>query len=629
MARAEAILRSSWFLGAAVAVAAWNVVFKAPLPGNDGSWAVGLYMAADQGLRFGEELIFTYGPLGFLSPLNPSFGGVAIAAGVGSPQLAFFYSAAIHLLLCVSLVWALRRWLPVAPATLIAFVAVAGFPAIQRPQVLAAIWCLALLADPPTPMARPLVIYAGAALAAVESLVRLSSGPVILLMCGIALAATDGWRRDLPAFAATFLAAIAALWFAAGQGLGNVGDYVAGGFQIVSGYSQAMATAPAGAKYDLAILAGAAAVALLAAAAYATSSGQGRRVAAGVLIGIAAFAAFKEGIVREDEPHLAILFATTTALALAIPWQRASRAAALGLAAALAALAGVTATPALQAGDFNPVDNADTFGTQTHAAFSAERREHLSQAGALVIINFSQLSPDIAADLDGHTVHADPSGTAVIRAYDFDWHPLPVFQENSAYTTTLDEKNVEALESPNGPERVLRGLPEAVDPLSQGTIDNRNPAWNPPGVSVALLCRWRAVRTSAPWQLLRPGLDRCGAERPLGSVDAGYGDEVEVPAARRGEAVLVRIHGAEVAGLERIRAFLFRARPRLATVNGLTTYRLVPGTADDGLILTVPPRLDFEGPFALSARARTLELTGASGDLRFEFYGLPIRGSAG
>ena len=57
--------------------------------------------------------------------------------------------------------------------------------------------------------------------------------------------------------------------------------------------------------------------------------------------------------------------------------------------------------------------------------------------------------------------------------------------------------------------------------------------------------------------------------------------------------------------------------------------QLFPGTADDGLILTVPPRLDFEGPFALSSEARTLKLTGAGGDLRFDFYALPLRGPSG
>jgi hypothetical protein len=203
-----------------------------------------------------------------------------------------------------------------------------------------------------------------------------------------------------------------------------------------------------------------------------------------------------------------------------------------------------------------------------------------------------------------------------------------VFQENSAFTSALDERNADFLGSPEGPEHVLRGVPGVIEPLSApGTIDGRNPVWNPPGVSVAMLCRLRPLRTTALWQVLRPAPDRCGAERPLGSVETGYGERVEVPRARSNEAVIARIHGAEVAGLERLRSLLFRARLRFVDVNdGEASFRLVPGTAGDGLIMSVPARLDFPAPFALSPGVSSLELSGASGDLRIDFYALPLSG---
>ena len=629
MARARTTVSNTWLLGGLVAVASWNVVFARPLPGNDSSWAVGLYMAAEDGLRFGEELIFTYGPLGFLSPLSPSFGGVAITAGGDLSQLAFLYSAAIHFLLCVSLIWALRRHLHFAAAALIVFVAVAGFPAIQRPYVLAAVWCLALLSEQPTPLARRLVIFGGGGLAALESLLRISTGPAILAMCVIALATQETRRRDLGSFAASFIGALAVLWFAAGQTLGNVPDYLSGSIQIVTGYSQAMASAPAGANWDLAALVGGASVIVLAAGAFASTAPRRRQLAAALVSGVAAFAVYKEGVVREDEPHLGILFATALALSLAIPWWRAWRLAGPAVAATLAVLAAVTATPAPEARSFDPIDHADLFGSQLKVLASSERRDQLAESGREVITGLSLLDPEIVRMLRGRSVHVDPSGAAVIWAYGFDWRPLPVFQENSAYTSALDEENVEFLTSPEGPERVLRGVPSAIEPLSSGagTIDGRNPAWNPPGVAVAMLCRLRPLLTTPLWQLLGPAPDRCGAERPLGTVEADYGERVEVPRGRPGEAVLARIHGAEVSGLERLRALLFRARFRFVEVNdGEARYRLVPGTADDGLIMRVPPRLDFPAPFALSSGVSSLELTGASGELSFEFYALPLAG---
>jgi hypothetical protein len=225
-------------------------------------------------------------------------------------------------------------------------------------------------------------------------------------------------------------------------------------------------------------------------------------------------------------------------------------------------------------------------------------------------------------------VHLDPSGAAVVWAYGLDWRPLPVFQENSAYTGELDEDNADFLTSSDGPERVLRGNPAILDPLTARTIDGRNPTWNPPAVNVGFLCHFRAVRTTQHWQVLARAPDRCGEERRIASVETSSGEVVQVPPAGPGEAVIARIHGAGVSGLERARSFLFRARPRFLEVNrGQARFRLVPGTAGDGLIMAVPTPLDLPAPFSLSAGAITIAVEGAGDELRVDFYALPLRGS--
>ena len=624
-----AALRSSWLAGAAVAAASWNLSFTSPAPGNDGSWVIGLYMAAEQGLRFGEELVFTYGPLGFLSPLSPSHGGLAVAVEGDLAQLAFLYGAALQLLLAVSLVWVLRRRLGAPLAVAAAFVLIAAFPAIHRPFALVAIWCLAALAEKPDPLARRVVIVGGGALAAVESLVRLGTGPALLAMCALAILAGEGRRRDLGALAAIYVALVAALWFGVGQDAGNAGDYIANGARVVSGYSEGMANVPEGARWDLAALAGALATASLVAGAALSTRGRGRRLAAGATVAIAAFAAFKQGVVREDEAHLAILFATAVAVAVAIPWRRALLPAGAAVIAALVALAIATTTPPLAARAFDPIGNVDSLGSQLRALVSSERREELAAAGRELIDTYSGLDPATLSLLRGHSVHVDPSGAATVWAYGLDWRPLPVFQENLAYTTALDQLNVDALESADGPELVLRGSPAAIDPFDPRVIDGRFPAWNPPAVNVALLCGFRALRTTARWQVLGRAAERCGEPRALGSIEAAGGEPVAVPAGGENEAVIARVHGTGVSGLERLRSFLFRARLRFLEVNGERSFRLVPGTAEEGLVLSVPPALDHPRPFSLSPGAETIEITGAGGELRIDFYALPLarRGS--
>jgi hypothetical protein len=60
-------------------------------------------------------------------------------------------------------------------------------------------------------------------------------------------------------------------------------------------------------------------------------------------------------------------------------------------------------------------------------------------------------------------------------------------------------------------------------------------------------------------------------------------------------------------------------------VNGTTRYRLVPGTAADGLLLDAPRDVDFAAPFGLAPAARTIQFTGLSGALRVDLYSMRVR----
>ncbi len=96
---------SSWTLGVLLAIGTWRVDFLTPAVGLDPSWKAGLYMAAHRGMHFGTQIVFTNGPLGFLG--YPGYWYEGLGA------LAFIYQGALHIALCISLVWSLRRsWGP-------------------------------------------------------------------------------------------------------------------------------------------------------------------------------------------------------------------------------------------------------------------------------------------------------------------------------------------------------------------------------------------------------------------------------------------------------------------------------------------------------------------------------------
>ena len=211
-------------------------------------------------------------------------------------------------------------------------------------------------------------------------------------------------------------------------------------------------------------------------------------------------------------------------------------------------------------------------------------------------------------------------------AYDLNWSPLPVFQNYSAYTAELDRLNAERAASADGPDRILRQNPGAGGGAWPTTraIDDRYPGWDPPAQALAILCNFETLRTTPQWQLLGRIHDRCGKPEPIGSVDSSYGETVNVPKARHGEIVFVRIHGVGVSGLESLGSLFYRAKARYAVVNGEKVYRLVPGTALDGLLLRGDRRLTGVGPFAQAPEAKTLELTGPDGGLRYEFFSMAV-----
>jgi hypothetical protein len=235
------------------------------------------------------------------------------------------------------------------------------------------------------------------------------------------------------------------------------------------------------------------------------------------------------------------------------------------------------------------------------------------------------LEPGALRALRGHSVAVEPWEIAAAWAYRLDWRPLPVFQNYSAYTPALDRLNAEAVADPDGPERLLRENQQVVDAeFPTADLDDRFGGWDPPEQARAVLCHFAPLWEDERWQVLGRVADRCGPERPLGSADAAAGEAVPVPAPGPGEVVFARIHGAGVAGLERLQTFFFHAASRHAVLDGETRYRLVPETAGDGLLLRAAPGLVPPGPFDPVPEARTLAVEGGADRIAYDFYAMRV-----
>jgi hypothetical protein len=606
-----------WAIGIVVALITWRLSFGLPAIGIDGSWIGGLYMAAHDGRDFGTQIVFTYGPLGFLAFPDLWYSDLA--------ALAFVYGAAIYFAFSCTLIWVLSRSLGKLGAAIVAFVFLAILPDLEQlPLVLAAAWALMAMQEERPRFAINLLIFGGASLAALESLVKLSVGPPIFLICVIALAGARASRRQWSTFLGVGVIELVALWLLTGQPLGNLSDYFLNGEQIVSGYNEAMVL-KAGPGWEApAILL--VAVGITAGTAFAGFRDARARWCAVGLVGFTAFITFKYGIVRYEPDHLAIAFSTALALWLVIPWGRGHRPLAIFLAGT--ALIGAVALYAYPAEPrFDPVENLTSLSDQAEILFSPGLRNGLSDSARVALQSQFHLDPRTLAQLQGKGVEIDPWEIGVAWAYRLNWSPLPVFQNYSAYTAKLDRLNAEAVEAPDGPERILRENPLGIEPSggSRG-FESRHPAWDPPEQNFAVVCNFAPLRTTESWQVLTRIPDRCGHEEFLSEAKGGPGTVISVPPAGPGELILMRIHGLGVSGFERLRALLWRPGLRFAHLNGDTvTYRLVPGTAADGLMVSPSPGLDSAGAFAQIPSVQDISMEGVSRELTYDFYRVPVR----
>lgn len=611
-------MRALWLtviFGLAAAVITWDRVLVSPTLGLDASWILGLNLAAADGIDHGTDFVFTYGPLGFLEePL--------VVDGLLAP-LSALHLLALRAALAASLLWSAARSLPWPAAALLALAATAVTPRAIVALALTAVWCLVALQDSAPRWAGRLVVLGGGVLAAIELLVKLNVGVTILAIVVVSALALPGPRaRKLVTLAAVFAGAFSILWFAGGQGVGNLDDYARSAFEVVSGYSEtAQADAPA-VSWDgwAALVAG---LATIGAAVFASIRLPAvRRVAVVVVVAMLVFSLAKSGFVRHDTGHVAAFFGGLGGVWIALRWQGAAR-----LAPCVAVLALVVAFFPTTGRSVDDVIVPGPAIDQLRTLLVPGEREQARDEARRSLRAAYALDPRIIERIGDAPVDARPWEIGLIWAHELNWRPLPVIQDYLAHTPQLDRLNAQALAAEEGPRFVLRHLGFGSPRIGP---DGRFIPFDAPEEARVMLCRFRAVITTEVHQLLVRGRDRCGEPRPLGSVTASYGERVAVPAARPGEAVFARIDGATASGLERLRTLLYRAAIRRIGLDE-QTFRFTPRNAESGLLISAPPDLDFPAPFALAPGATTIAVGSeggfatSEGPLEVEFHAVPLR----
>ncbi len=579
------------------------------------SFGAALHMALHFGVTFGNHLIFTYGPLGFLSVPTLWYGGTG--------TIAVLYTLLLRFALALAMFFAARRSYGTLVGAVVALLVVAAsqYTLETVPFLVLCVW----MVDRVLPARQRLALMAaGGGVAGVELLNKISTGLEIAVLAVIVALAARGRRRDhLAVTLSALVLALLVAWVASGQDLGALGAYVRNSEQIVSGYSAAMGYE----QSNLAWQYFAAPVALVlgvVGALQMTVDGPARRRWGILALWLAfCFFEYKDGFVSHEGEHGTDFFVAVMGGFLALRWLGRRQLVGLCLTTVLFIFVAAAEDRAFFAYP-DPAENVASAVTQLGQVSIPSERASLTATGRRAIEQTHPIDPTTLSLLRGHTVHLEPFQTAVVWAYHLDWRPLPVFQSYSAYTTRLDQEDADALSSARAPQRILRNL--------EPGLYGRLPVFDEPLSARTMLCRYQQLRVTETWQVLGLAANRCGAITPLGSVRARWGQKVAVPAPPNSHSfVFVRIGGVQVGGLERLVSLLYKPAERQIRLNG-HVHRLSEGTAADGLILRAPAGVDFSPPFNLASNSATIAVDesgtrpGAGRPITFSFFAQSVSG---
>lgn len=553
--------------------------------GLDASWMLGLNLAHARGMVSGRDAVFTYGPLGYLLYPEPVS---------GTPVLALTFRLGLYLLFIAALfrlVWIMRSRAAVFWTALILGLGVVLDALPEENQVILTLTAIALLPLVDRSRWRYAELSLLGFLTGLACLVKLNQGVEGVALFIVLLAAAAFQDRPLTRRArGQILAAlcilplsIVTLFLASTGSLSGLAAYFGTGWEIVSGYSEAMELPGPLWQVTLACATIAATFLVLLVAADLRSLWPGAAPAL-----IAAFFVFKHAMVRQGPGHAPpfhIKFAV--ALLFLLVCARAARDRRLIVtmqlfSAVMAYAISIEAYPG-----FDSDIKARLELRQTYSVLAAYWRWPSTWAGvgAANLRNRSKLRlPDGVHRLIGNaTVDAIPSDVDVVEANGWDWRPRPVFQSYSAYTPALDRIDAAHLESNRAADFAI---------LNFGAIDYRHPFLETPLSWRALLDRYDLKLTTADWFLLQHRhTSRYEPLAPLGSTAARWDEDVLVPQV---DGMLVMGPRLRPSLSGKLSALLFRSAAVFAEVTYRSgqklRWRCVPRNLAEGFLIRPFPR---------------------------------------
>lgn len=546
----------------------------------DHSWQAILEHAAEHSFRFGRDIIFTYGPLGFLNT-EVSQGHLLLQR----IAFSFAWSGCV----AASVVYLARRLALLPRLLFIAWFLLFSWLGMLEQHLYLVLACCSILlmksADRPAWQETPVVLAM-----AVISLVKFTfflAAAIPLLGITTARLARRQYSRGL-GLCGSAIALLALCWLLAGQKLTDLLPWITASMQITSGYSGAMGlVASTGA-----IVSGLVILLLFALAtlALAAKKEPDHSLLLFALITLCyAFLTWKHGFVRAYGhvqiffQTMPLLFATLAAVANGTPLAPGRRrlvggAFLLSLVVCLAGIqlhqpgsitARLTAAPAEFGSHLAQLADLATGSARRHyQAFGPHRQELLAPA----------LLPTIRSMVGKESVDVLNVSLWAAPANGMNYTPRPVIQGYSVYTPWLQEKNLEFFRSDAAPAYLL------MDML---TIDNRFPALDDAPALLHILGNYAPVAREGYFLLLQKKSNQPVRPKLVHEQRLGFGETIDL-GRWNGDYLIADITTTPtLAG--RLAETLFQTPPlwlEIRTAAAGSRYRVAPATGTGRFLLS-------------------------------------------
>ncbi len=549
---------------------------RSPSNELDSSWRMVLNYALDQNLQFGKDLIFTYGPLGFL--MGRTYAGV------------HFYRLIVwQFLSSAVLAWVvLRTARNLSPIrSLFYYLYFLFFGTIYDDATYAITIVLLGLdlirAAPKGEKITPLITSGFLAISSIMKFTNFLLAVIVLTSACIYNLITERRGRALSLFSVygvTFLGT----WMVVGQSPLNIPAYVFNSIEITKGYAEAMALDESSWVFYFGL------VTVLSLVAYSVAYyvTHPDKIKAAFLVGIfgaATYLQWKNGFVRADG-HVIGFFLYSLLPTVAFPaWledcQRLQKTKScfLLIGAATSILGLYFAMAPVVTNSLSGFNQRITQNLESLARFSQLHRIYQerwkTEQSDLDMRRTRSVVGTASLDVLGYE-----QGVALYNG--FHYTPRPIFQSYSAYSDRLIKANVEFFNPATAPKYVLQ---------KYQTIDNRFPGLDDSRVLDIIFRDYMFVFVENNFLLWKRKSDSVGKDKILPKlqreIKVHFNESVELGDLQQGNLWLAVKYRPSLLGW--VRTLLYK--PPLVSItvigadNGTRTFRIVGAMAEEGFLV--------------------------------------------